>query len=272
MKKWSDIEFLIVLHLYFISPRNISRNDDKLVEICDRLECYTGNVRTPDSIYLRLMNYRFCDPQERGKGMKGGYNQCIYYWNEYVNKIDELKKIYDKFIEDTNNYKDYKNMLQLRNDFHKFEAEIFKDLNDMDPERKDAYVDSMMKIRNSSFQKFFKHNLRLEFNNKCAICGLNDFGILIASHILEYSKCVYKYDMINCNNGLLLCPNHDALFDKHLISFENNGKIIINKNISKKMYNLLGINENFYLSSVYLNEERLKYLKLHKEIFEILNK
>ena len=36
------------------------------------------------------------------------------------------------------------------------------------------------------------------------------------------------------NNGLLLCPNHDKLFDLGYISFDENGKILISDQLDDK--------------------------------------
>ena len=39
---------------------------------------------------------------------------------------------------------------------------------------------------------------------------------------------------LNPGNGLLLSPNLDALFDKYLISFEEDGNILISNKITTK--------------------------------------
>lgn len=59
---------------------------------------------------------------------------------------------------------------------------------------------------------------------KCAVTNFNKLDILIASHIVPWSKAS-DHERLDVNNGLLLSPTYDALFDKHLITFDNNGKI-----------------------------------------------
>ncbi|MDM0450952.1 HNH endonuclease signature motif containing protein [Clostridium perfringens] len=66
--------------------------------------------------------------------------------------------------------------------------------------------------------------------SKCKICGLAHKELLIASHIKPWSKSTPE-EKLNPFNGFLLCPNHDSLFDKHLISFRDNGEIIISKRL-----------------------------------------
>jgi len=41
---------------------------------------------------------------------------------------------------------------------------------------------------------------------------------LKASHIKAWKDCTSTQERLDSNNGLLLCANHDALFDQYLIS------------------------------------------------------
>ena len=43
-------------------------------------------------------------------------------------------------------------------------------------------------------------------------------SILISSHILPWSQCNDE-QKLDVDNGILLSPNVDSLFDKYLISF-----------------------------------------------------
>lgn len=49
-------------------------------------------------------------------------------------------------------------------------------------------------------------------DKKCRICGLANKKLLIASHIKSWIFSNEK-ERVDENNGILLCPNHDALFD-----------------------------------------------------------
>ena len=65
----------------------------------------------------------------------------------------------------------------------------------------------------------------------CPICGFSFEKFLIASHIRPYAKCEDTYDAINHFNGLLMCPNHDKLFEdaKYMTVEFDTGKIILSK-------------------------------------------
>lgn len=125
--------------------------------------------------------------------------------------------------------------------------------------------------RSSEVQKIFRNNLFAEYDCGCMICGIKNDEMLVASHIKPAAKSnvVEKADS---NNGLLLCANHDKLFDRYLITFSAlDGKIKISDRLKKDDRNLLGINENIRLKDIFLNEKRRNYLKHHNKEFEKLN-
>lgn len=87
-----------------------------------------------------------------------------------------------------------------------------------------------------------------------------------ASHILPYSESDVdeKYDL---NNGLLLLVSADSLFDKHMITVDENKELIYSfllKN-DRKLINQLLLHQPIFKDI--LNEERMKYLKIHREKF-----
>lgn len=116
--------------------------------------------------------------------------------------------------------------------------------------------------RNSRVQQVFRHNLSIEFNSMCAICAKNLPEMLVASHI-KPSALSNVLEKIDHNNGILLCANHDRLFDRYLISFDfNEGKIIYSDAIKNQLTDLQ-IPENFKLNIKYMNEKRKEFLLNH---------
>ncbi len=80
-------------------------------------------------------------------------------------------------------------------------------------------------------QGLFKDLLMNKYNGKCALCGIKTEQMLIGSHIKSWKDSSAK-EKLDENNGILLCAHHDALFDKHLISFEDNGNLIVSTTLS----------------------------------------
>ncbi|WP_186763891.1 HNH endonuclease [Planomicrobium sp. CPCC 101079] len=101
--------------------------------------------------------------------------------------------------------------------------------------------------------------LLLERNCKCELCGVTDSRILIASHIKPWSESTNE-ERLDINNGLVLCPNHDALFDKHLISFDEQGKICISKTLSETVRIFMNVNDNLHIS---FTKKQLNYMRDH---------
>lgn len=115
------------------------------------------------------------------------------------------------------------------------------------------------KIKVRVTQGKFRDSL-LKRDRKCVICGLDIESLLVASHIKPWSKA-NNYEKQDENNGLLLCANHDALFDKGYISFDEDGSIIISSKIDKDNYDKLNIDINDNM--LFRNEKQKQYMKYH---------
>ena len=81
-----------------------------------------------------------------------------------------------------------------------------------------------------------------------------------ASHIKRYADCSdqEKFDL---NNGILMCANADALFDKHLITISDNGEIIFSELIKtdRVLINKLLLTQPVFKDI--LNDGRLHYCR-----------
>lgn len=107
-----------------------------------------------------------------------------------------------------------------------------------------------------------KFRLKLiEYWKKCAVTGCAEIGILRASHIKPWAKC-NNQERMDHFNGLLLIPNLDSLFDQGLLSFADDGKIIVSEILSDSDRKLLGVNESMKIN---ISEMHKGYLKYHRE-------
>ena len=99
---------------------------------------------------------------------------------------------------------------------------------------------------------------------KCAVTNFNKLDILIASHIVPWAKAT-DHERLDVNNGLLLSPTYDALFDKHLITFDNKGKIQLSDKIEFSAYQKIGVTGKEQISD--LSMYNIQYLERHNQIF-----
>lgn len=91
-------------------------------------------------------------------------------------------------------------------------------------------------------QGLFKNLLKAKYGCKCALCSIDTESMLIASHIKKWADCTNNAERLDENNGLLLCAHHDALFDKHLITFdETSGNLIVSPTLSATEQTILDI-------------------------------
>lgn len=117
-------------------------------------------------------------------------------------------------------------------------------------------------------QVFFKDCLFNEFKHQCCICGIDLPHMLIASHIKPFRDCGYLVEAMDSNNGLLLCRNHDYLFDQGYISFDNQGNILLSNDIKKEAHKF-GLTNDFQLNASYLTITRKLFIEYHrKHIFQ----
>lgn len=75
-------------------------------------------------------------------------------------------------------------------------------------------------------QGIFRKRLLEKYNSTCIITGVVSKKLLIASHIRPWAVSSNE-DRLSAENGLLLSPTYDRLFDYGLITFSNEGGIIV---------------------------------------------
>lgn len=97
---------------------------------------------------------------------------------------------------------------------------------------------------------------------KCAVTEFDRVDLLIASHIKPWSQSTNS-ERIDPNNGLLLSPTFDKLFDRGYISFTDEGSLIISPLLAEQDLQKLGVNDAMKLYKIEVG--CLPYLKFHRE-------
>ncbi|MDD4625235.1 MAG: HNH endonuclease [Candidatus Paceibacterota bacterium] len=103
----------------------------------------------------------------------------------------------------------------------------------------------------------------LEESSECIITRVNDERILMASHIKPWSVS-NDTEKIDHNNGLVLTPTYDKLFDQGFITFENDGSIIISPYISPLNIKKLNLTQGKKYTFPRTNK-REEYLAYHRD-------
>lgn len=136
-----------------------------------------------------------------------------------------------------------------------FNESLTNDLNTLALEGKDKYAFIKTRINQSVFR-----NRLLSKYNTCCLCQIENPSLLRASHIKPWSECL-SHEKLDVNNGFLLCPNHDTLFDNGYISFLSNGEILISSELSSNDCIFTNVHSKMKIG---LTEENKKYLLYHR--------
>jgi len=142
-----------------------------------------------------------------------------------------------------------------------YETELKSALALIPPSAKGTEVERM--VRQRIGQNAYRKAMLDYWGNACAVTGLQMPGVLRASHAKPWAECETDAERLDVYNGFLLTANLDALFDRYLISFDQDGKIIISEVISPTSRELLSIHQDLKLR--WISEGHRYYLNFHRK-------
>lgn len=117
-------------------------------------------------------------------------------------------------------------------------------------------------------QSLFKRRL-LTVEKECRLTRVADLRFLRASHIKPWSKCVSGDERVDGNNGLLLSPTADHLFDRGWITFEDSGALVRSHELPSDVIERIGIDLAHGRKCGVFTTSQKVYLEYHRNaIFE----
>jgi putative restriction endonuclease len=249
---WTEEESILAINLYCKIPfgQMHSRNADviALAQLIDR---------SPSSIARKLGNFASFDPKLRARGVKGLENASKldkHIWNEYMQNWDEQFIESEKLLAK----KKHTTIEQLNH----IDLDNLKDIQGKERER-------LVTIRVN--QSLFRKIVLTNFNNQCCITGIKQTELLVASHILPWSK--HHADRLNPKNGLALNYLHDKAFDCGLLTITEDLKIKVSSSFLKNQ-DILSIKQNFidYDGKSLIEPQKFfpdtEFLKIHNQSFK----
>jgi hypothetical protein len=112
-------------------------------------------------------------------------------------------------------------------------------------------------------QGLFRENVqRLE--RACRVTKVDRAEHLRASHCKPWRDCKKHEERLDGENGLLLTPSIDHLFDRGFISFENNGELLISPAAHHISLNRMGVPTDARLRVGSFSEGQKKFLEFHR--------
>lgn len=244
---WTREELILALNLYLKMPfgKMHSRNPDVI-----QLSKIIG--RTPGSVTMRLGNFASVDPYQKARGIKGlegGRKQCEPIWNEFIANKEELLFESERILAE----REHQNLEDKFKD-------VLTDISTKTGEEK------IREVKTRVNQSIFRQIILANYSSKCAISGVSVRDLLVASHIIPWSK--EKKERLNPENGLCLSAIHDKAFDKGLIGIDTDFKVLISKELkdySKQGFfkQYFGQFENEVVSLPYRHIPNKDFLRYH---------
>lgn len=213
-KLWSREEFILSLNLYLKLP--FGKLDARTPEVI-----HLANLlgRTPGSISMRLNNFASVDPyhQNRGiKGLDGGKDQVKPFWDEFINSKEDLLFESEKILAE-------KEKTSINDKF----SETLSGTEGLQG------VDKIREVKTRINQNVFRQIVMANYDFKCAITGIDIPDLLLASHIVPWSK--NEEERLNPENGICLSPLYDRAYDKGYIGINENFEILLSPFLKKKI-------------------------------------
>jgi len=120
-------------------------------------------------------------------------------------------------------------------------------------------------VRQRVGQNTFRSAMMDYWGSACAVTGITVSEVLRASHAKPWANCVNDAERLDVFNGFLLSANLDALFDLFLITFNDDGTMLVSSKLTMDQRISLGLNSAFSLR--WVAKEHKHYLQYHRTIF-----
>lgn len=117
-------------------------------------------------------------------------------------------------------------------------------------------------VRSRVGQGAFRLNV-MAVEKACRLTGVIDGRFLIASHIKPWRDCK-NAERLDGDNGLMLAPHIDKLFDRGWISFADNADLLIAADTPLAVINSWGLSPGLNVGA--FSAKQRSYLKYHREV------
>lgn len=217
---WTRDELLIALNLYHKLPfGQINARLPVIIEVAERMG------RTANSLALKLANLASLDPVQQMRGIKGmvkASKMDRLMWAEFHAHLNEaapeseaaLRSLFSVPEECELQVVPKKGLVARR----------------ASPSGETEYT-ANVKLRRG--QDYFRESVFNNFGGCCGVSRLAVRDLLVASHILPWAS--YPAERLNVRNGLCLSRLHDAAFDRGLIAFDQNLRLVLSRKLRAEL-------------------------------------
>lgn len=214
--RWTKEQLKLAFNLYCQLPfgKLHSRNPE-IAELANLIG------RTPSAVAMKLVNFASLDPAITNTGRSGLGNASALdreVWEEFHANWEKLA-LECALLNQRLRTEHAEPVTEPETD------EAF-DLNDFTGDTRQVLTEQRIK------QNFFRRAVLASYRGRCCMSGLSEPRLLIASHIVPWSKD--KANRLNPSNGLCLSALHDKAFDCGLITLDENFCITVSDELRRK--------------------------------------
>lgn len=212
---WTKEQIKLAFHLYCQLPygRIHGRNPEVIA-----LAKVIG--RTSDAVAMKMLNIASIDPAITSTGRAGLGN---------ASALDRI--VWDEFHSDWERLALECELLRQELDIggNSTVGNLEQESDQLLPEDFTGVTRQVLTMQRIK-QNFFRRAVLSSYRGRCCMSGLSDARLLIASHIVPWSRD--KANRLNPSNGLCLSAIHDRAFDKGLISLTDDYRVLLSEEIS----------------------------------------
>ena len=196
-RAWTRDELILTFNLYCkIEFSKINYRHPLIISLAEMIK------RTPSAVSWKLVNFASLDSSLTKRGIRGAVNSSKLdkeIFHEFINNWEELIKESEALLLSytikTNNLDSQDTSLKLGKE-------------------------KLRLVKTRMNQSFFRQMILSSYDYKCCLTGIDIPELLIASHIIPWSKD--EKNRLNPQNGLCLNTLHDKAFDRGFITFDDN--------------------------------------------------
>lgn len=112
-------------------------------------------------------------------------------------------------------------------------------------------------------QRLFRERL-IGVEKGCRLTGIEDLRFLRASHIKPWADSTHS-ERVDGENGLLLAPHADLLFDRGWISFSASGLLLVSNYLPSDVRDRIGLGLTEHLRCGTFSQRQLSFLEFHRD-------
>lgn len=143
------------------------------------------------------------------------------------------------------------------------DPELLDDIHDVESDPAIPETQRIQLARARIGQGLFRKRVIL-LEGTCRVTGVADQRLLIASHIKPW-RVATNAERLDGHNGILLSPHIDALFDEHLLTFEDDGRMHVHSSLPRDVLDRWAIDPG--KKTERFRKEQHAFLAYHREQF-----